>query len=139
MVYNYTRIGIYTKALGTNRLSARLAGINIAKYRIILYLLSSFLAGIGGIIMTCRMAIVQPIIGGSMTMLLESIAAVVIGGTSLMGGVGTIQGTFVGVILIGLISNSLNILNISINLQDVFRGAVLILILFFDRIIHRFE
>lgn len=137
IVYNYTKTGVYTRALGSNRLSAKLAGIDVARYRIILYLLSAFLSGIGGIIITCRMAIVQPIIGGAMSMLLESIAAVVIGGTSLLGGVGTIQGAFIGVILMGFISNSLNVLNINPNLQDVFRGAVLILILFFDRIIHR--
>jgi ribose/xylose/arabinose/galactoside ABC-type transport system permease subunit len=139
IIYNYTKLGIYTKALGSNRVSASLVGIDIERYRIILYLFSSFLAGLGGIIITCRMAIVQPIIGGAMTMFLESIAAVIIGGTSLLGGVGTIQGTFVGVILMGFIGNSLNVLNINPNLQDVFRGSVLIFILFFDRIIHRFE
>ena len=137
IIYNYTRPGIYIRALGSNELSARLAGINIARYKIIIYLISSLLAGLGGVIITCRMAIVQPIIGGSLTMLLESITAVIIGGTSLLGGRGTIQGTFLGVILIGLIGNSLNILNINPNLQDIFRGMVFILILLFDQIMNR--
>jgi len=137
LVYNHTKLGIHTRASGSNELSARLAGISIDRNMIAIYMLSSLLAGLGGVIITCRMAIVQPIIGASMTMLLESIAAVIIGGTSLLGGRGTIQGTFIGVILIGLISNSLNVLNINPNLQDVFRGTVLIFILFFDRIVNR--
>ncbi len=139
LLYNRTRLGIYTKALGSNEVSAKLAGISISRYRIIIYMFSSFLAGMGGVVITCRMSIVQPIIGGSLTILLESIAAVIIGGTSLLGGIGTIQGTFVGVILMGLIGNSLNVLNVNPNLQDIFRGAVLILILFFDRIVHGFK
>lgn len=134
--YNYTRIGLYTRSFGNNEAGTRLTGINIDRYKIKIYMLSSFLAGLGGVIITCRMAIVQPILGASTTMLLDSVAAVVIGGTSLSGGIGTIQGTFVGLILIGLISNSLNVLNVNLNLQEIVRGMVLIFILFVNSIVN---
>jgi len=137
LLYNHTRLGVYTRAIGGNEQSAQFAGINIDQYKMAIYMLSSLLAGLGGVIITSRMAIVQPIIGGATAMLLESIAAVIIGGASLQGGRGTIQGTFIGAVLIGLIGNSLNVLNINPYLQDVFRGLVFVGILFFDRLVNR--
>lgn len=119
-----TRFGAYVYAIGGNEESAKLAGINIARVKIIIYTLTGFLAGVGGVVLTARVRSGQPLLGEGLE--LESIAAVVIGGISLFGGKGRLAGTIWGVILIGILSNGLNLIGVSTFVQRIVIGAVII-------------
>ena len=120
-----TRFGIYVYAIGGNEESATLAGVNVARVKILIYTLTGFLAGVGGVVLTARVKSGQPLLGEGLE--LESIAAVVIGGVSLFGGKGRLAGTVWGVILIGILSNGLNLIGVSTFVQRIVIGAVIIL------------
>ena len=136
ILQNRTKLGTYTYAIGDNEEGARLAGIDIKKYKVLVYIISGLCMAIASIVIISRISLVTPTVGG-IRILLDSVAAVIIGGTSITGGKGTVQGTFIGVILIGLISNALNLLNVPPVYQDVFKGGVIILALFFDVIANK--
>ena len=119
-----TRFGIYVYAIGGNEESAALAGINVARVKMLVYTLTGFLAGVGGVVLTARVKSGQPLLGEGLE--LESIAAVVIGGVSLFGGKGRLAGTVWGVILIGILSNGLNLVGVSTFIQRIVIGAVII-------------
>lgn len=112
-------------AIGGNPEVARLAGINVNRVTIAVYTVSAALAGLGGILLAARLDAVQPSIGVSYE--LDAIAAVVIGGTSLSGGTGGIGGTLVGVLIIGVLRNGLNLLSVSPFSQAVIIGLVIVL------------
>lgn len=112
-------------AVGGNPEVARLAGINVKRVTIWVYVLSGALAGVAGIMLAARLDSVQPSSG--FTYELDTIAAVVIGGTSLTGGKGSIGGTVVGVLIIGVLRNGLNLLGVSPFLQQVVIGVVIAL------------
>jgi len=132
IIYKYHRFGTYLIAIGSDESGARLAGINVERIRFVVYLLSGLFMSIAGIFMVARLPIVQPISAGTNTLLLNSIAAAVIGGTSLLGGKGTIQGTFVGVIFMGLVGNALNMLNVDPNHQMMYSGLIILSAILFD-------
>lgn len=119
-----TRFGRSTTAIGGSQEAARLSGIRIGATKTIIYTFSGFCAGAASIVLSARLGSGQPIAGALLE--LDTIAAVVIGGTSLSGGRGNIFGTVIGVALIGVIRNGLNLLNVSAFWQPVAIGAVII-------------
>ena len=124
-VLNHTKLGRHIYAVGGNRETARFCGINIQRTQIIVFTLSGFLAAFSGIVLTARMFTGQPSMGDGFE--LDAIAAVVLGGTSMAGGKGRLGGTILGVILIGLINNSLNLLNVPFFMQMVAKGVVILI------------
>jgi ribose transport system permease protein len=126
-----TRMGRYIYAIGGNEQAAKLSGINISKIKIIVYSMAGALAALGGIIVTARLDSAQPNAG--MSYELDAIAAVVIGGTSLSGGKGSIWGTVMGAIIIGVLNNGLVLLNVSPFWQQVVKGTVILLAVIIDK------
>jgi ribose transport system permease protein len=131
VVTNKTRLGRYIYAIGGNESASRLSGININKIKITVYAIAGGLAAIGGIIVTSRLDSAQPNAGVGYE--LDAIAAVVIGGTSLSGGRGTIMGTVLGAIIIGVLNNGLVLLNVSPFWQQVVKGMVILLAVIIDK------
>lgn len=128
---NKTKLGRYIYAIGGNEKAAYLSGINVKRVKMIVYSLGGLMAGIGGMIVTARLDSAQPNAG--LTYELDAIAAVVIGGTSLYGGRGTIIGTVLGALLIGVLNNGLVLLNVSPFWQQVIKGLVILLAVILDR------
>lgn len=126
-----TKIGRYIYAIGGNEQAARLSGINIKKVKITVYAIAGALAALGGIIVTSRLDSAQPNAGISYE--LDAIAAVVIGGTSLSGGKGSVWGTVMGAIIIGVLNNGLVLLNVSPFWQQVVKGSVILLAVIIDK------
>ncbi|AVA24931.1 MULTISPECIES: ABC transporter permease [unclassified Rhizobium] len=121
----YRSEGRMLYAIGGNPEVARLAGINVPVVTIGVYVVCAILAGVAGIVLAARLDAVQPSSGFGYE--LDTIAAVVIGGTSLSGGAGGIGGTLIGVLIIGVLRNGLNLLNVSPFLQQVIIGVVIVL------------
>lgn len=119
-----TSLGLNIYAVGGNREAARIAGVNIGGTRMALLAISGAMGGLGGIISTARLGVGSPIIAEDL--ILDAIAAVVIGGTSLFGGVGRMGGTVLGVVLIATIRNGLVLLNVSAFYQRVAIGLVIL-------------
>ncbi|MFT4148825.1 MAG: ABC transporter permease [Paracoccaceae bacterium] len=122
---HYRAEGRTLYAVGGNPEVARLAGINVKRVTIAVYVAAAVLAGLAGIVLAARLDSVQPSSGIGYE--LDTIAAVVIGGTSLSGGSGSIGGTLIGVLIIGVLRNGLNLLNVSPFLQQVIIGVVIVL------------
>lgn len=127
-----TKLGRYIYAIGGNETAAKLSGIRINRVKLIVYSLGAALAAIGGVIVTSRLDSAQPNAGVSYE--LDAIAAVVIGGTSLNGGKGTVWGTVIGAIIIGVLNNGLVLLNVSPFWQQVVKGGVILLAVIIDKI-----
>jgi len=128
VVYNHTRIGAYIIAIGNSEENAKLAGIKVDRIKIGVFMFSALCSGFAGLILSSRMGFVQPGLDGN-GLLLDGIAAVIIGGTLILGGRGTVGGTFWGVLFIGVINNSLNLLNVEDVWHQVFKGLVILLAL----------
>ncbi len=124
VVLRKTRFGTYVYAVGDDPETARLAGISISKVRVIVYVISGACSAFGGLLMVGRLWSAQPNVG--MGMELDVIASVVLGGTSLFGGVGGVGGTLIGVLIMGFLDNGLRMLELSSYLQQVVKGAVFI-------------
>jgi len=121
----YTRLGRLSYAIGGNEYTTYLAGIKVKLQKIIFYVICGFLAGLAAIALSSRISSAIPTMGAGFE--LNSIAAVVIGGTPLMGGRGSVWGTLTGVLLLGIISNGLNLLHVEGSWQYVVTGAVIII------------
>jgi ribose transport system permease protein len=126
-----TRFGRYIYAIGGNESAARLSGIKINKVKMAVYAIAGALAAIGGIMVTSRLDSAQPNAG--ITYELDAIAAVVIGGTSLSGGKGSVWGTVLGAIIIGVLNNGLVLLNVSPFWQQVVKGLVILVAVIIDK------
>lgn len=126
-----TRLGRYIYAIGGNENAAILSGININKIKLIVYGIAGALAAVGGIMVTSRLDSAQPNAGTGYE--LDAIAAVVIGGTSLSGGKGSIGGTVMGAVIIGVLNNGLVLLNVSPFWQQVVKGAVILIAVIIDK------
>lgn len=126
VVMRYTTFGRDAFAIGGNEDVARLSGINVARDKLVLYGLAGALSGLAGIMLLSRLGAASPGTGG-LTLQLTAVAAVVIGGTSLAGGRGTVFGTVLGVLLLGVVANVLNLLQISSYYQQISVGAVLLI------------
>jgi len=129
-----TQFGRHIYAIGGNESAAKLSGININKIKFYVYAIAGVLAAVGGIILTSRLDSAQPNAG--MSYELDSIAAVVIGGTSLSGGRGSIMGTVQGALIIGVLNSGLVLLNVSPFWQQIIKGLVILLAVIMDRLNH---
>lgn len=129
-VLHYTIFGRHVYAVGNNKKAAELSGINVKRIELTVYIIAGFLAGVAGILMTARLGSGTPLAGSNLELM--AIAAVVIGGSSLMGGRGSIFGTMIGVLFINVINTGMNLMNISSHYQGLMMGSVIILAAFID-------
>ncbi|MCG3728724.1 ribose ABC transporter permease [Vibrio cincinnatiensis] len=127
---NHTRFGRYVYAMGGNESAARLSGINVDRVKIGVYAICGLLSALAGIIVTSRLSSAQPTAG--MGYELDAIAAVVLGGTSLMGGKGRIMGTLIGALIIGFLNNALNLLDVTSYYQMIAKAVVILLAVLVD-------
>jgi ribose transport system permease protein len=127
-----TRIGRYTYAVGSNEEAARLSGIKVGLVKIVNYIFCALLAALVGIILASRMVTSQP--NSAIGYELNAIAAAVIGGTSLMGGVGTVGGTVIGSFIIGILTVGLTMQGANYFMQQIVIGLVVIFAVAFDQI-----
>lgn len=118
-------------ATGSNEKAARLAGVNTDKIKLFVYAVSGFFAAVAGLVILSRLGSAQPTAGQGYE--LDAIAAVALGGTSMSGGRGTLYGTLIGVLIIAVLNNGLNILDVSSYYQDVVKGVVILLAVLSDR------
>ncbi len=119
-----TRFGRYVYAIGGSEEAARLSGVPCERVKVLVYTISGLLAGLAGLVLTSRLASAQPTAGSGWE--LDAIAAVILGGTSLMGGSGGVLGTLIGALILGIISNALNLMNVSPFYQDVVKALIII-------------
>lgn len=126
-----TTFGRRIYATGSNWKSAKLAGVNIHRTKIIAYAISGTMAALSGLILLSRLGSAQPTLGSGYE--LDAIAAVALGGTSMSGGRGKIYGTLIGVLIIAVLNNGLNILGVSSYYQDVIKGLVILIAVLSDR------
>lgn len=127
----HTRFGRYIYAIGGNEKASLISGIKVNKVVLLVYTLAGLLAGLAGLLVTARLDSAQPNAGVSYE--LDSIAAVVIGGTSLSGGRGSIWGTIVGALIIGVLNNGLVLLGVSPFWQQVIKGCVILAAVILDK------
>jgi len=125
-----TIVGRYTFSIGSNEEATRLSGINVNKWKMIIYTIAGSFTGIAGVLMASRLNSAQPALGQGYE--LEAIAAVVIGGTSLSGGRGSIVGTMIGALIMSVLTNGLRILSIPQEWQTVVIGIVIIIAVYID-------
>ena len=135
IIYKYTHIGRYSAAIAGNREAALLAGVNVARQKMFQYVLMGGAAALAGILLTGRLNAIQATAGQGLA--LHTIAAVVVGGTSLFGGRGNMLGTLVGVLLLSMVTNALVILRMQFFWQLVASGLVIIASIGFYSYLHR--
>lgn len=131
VILNNTKEGRYIYAVGGNENAARASGINVGSVKLFTYIICSGLAGLAGVVLASRITTGQPNAGVAYE--LDAIAAVVIGGSSLSGGIGTITGTVIGALIIGVINNGLDLMNISSYYQQIIKGLIIIGAVLIDR------
>lgn len=129
-VLKYTKYGRYIYAIGGNKNCAKLSGINVKKIECIAYVISGFCCGVAAIVLTSRLDSAVPTNADGAE--LDAIAAVVIGGTSMNGGEGTLAGTIIGTLIIGIVANGLNLLNVPQGAQRMVKGGIIVLAVIVD-------
>ena len=127
----YTKFGRHVYAIGGNEQAARVSGVNVHRIIIAVYTLAGLFAGFAGVVLSSRVMTGSPVAGLGYE--LDAIAAVVIGGTSLSGGVGSIPGTIIGAMIIGFMSNGLDLLNVSSYYQQIIKGVIIIVSVLLDQ------
>jgi ribose transport system permease protein len=132
ILLNKTVLGRYTYSIGSNEEATALSGINTRRWKIIIYTLGGLFIGIAGIMISARLGSAQPATGAGYE--LQAIAAVVIGGTSLSGGKGSIVGTVIGALIISVLNNGLQIMSIPQEWQNVILGIVILVAVYADMI-----
>jgi ribose transport system permease protein len=132
VILNKTALGRYTFALGSNEEAVRLSGVNVDRWKVIIYAFSGGICGIAGLLIASRLNSAQPALGQGYE--LDAIAAVVIGGTSLSGGVGTILGTIIGAFIMSVLINGLRIMSVAQEWQMVLTGVIIILAVYTDNL-----
>jgi len=132
IITRYTPFGLHVYSTGGNEETTRLAGVSPDRIKLAVYMISGFLAALGGILLTARLWSAQP--NAAVGWELDAIAAPVLGGTSLFGGVGSIGGTVIGAFIIGVLSNGLNLMGVPSYYQQVIKGLVFILAVTVDLI-----
>jgi ribose transport system permease protein len=123
--------GRYIYAIGGNEEATRLSGVRVARYKLLVYALSGLTAAIAGLVLTSRLMSGQPNAGTGFE--LDAIAAVVMGGTAITGGRGSVAGTLVGALLLGVLNNGLNMMGVSPYLQNIIKGAIILLAIYISR------
>lgn len=131
IILQKTTFGRHTYAIGGNEVASKISGIKVNRVKILIYGISGLMSALAGAILTSRLNSAQPTAGTSYE--LDAIAAVVLGGTSLTGGKGRIVGTFIGVLIIGVLNNGLNLLGVSSFYQQVVKGIVILIAVLIDR------
>ncbi len=135
LILGKTILGRYTFAIGSNEEATRLSGVNVDSWKAAVYTLCGLFAGLGGVIMGSRLNSAQPALGAGYE--LDAIAAVVIGGTSLSGGEGTILGTIIGAFIMSVLTNGLRILSVPQEWQMVVTGGIVIVAVYADMLRRR--
>lgn len=133
VLLNRTKFGRYVYAIGGNETATRLAGVPVDRYKFLVFSLAGGLYGLSGVVLSARLGASTPILGVGNELL--AITAVVLGGTSLFGGQGKIWGTLLGAAILQLISNGLNLLNVTAYYQSVVTGIVIVLAVAADRLL----
>ena len=131
-ILHRTVLGVHIYAVGGNALAARLTGIPVATVLIFVYGVSGFLSGLGGVMTASRLYSAQGRLGEGYE--LDAIAAVILGGTSFSGGIGTVFGTLIGALIVAVLNNGLTLMNVSFYWQLVIKGAVIILAVLLDKL-----
>lgn len=132
-VLHYTTFGRKLYAIGGNPQSAHLTGIEVDRYIAATYVICGALSALAGVVLTSWLTVGQPTSGSGIE--LDAIAAVVLGGTSLFGGVGGVGGTFIGVLLMSIITNIFNLIGLSSYYQSIFMGVIIVLALVLNRFV----
>ena len=127
----YTKYGKYTYAIGGNMQAARTSGINVKRHLIIVYSIAGLLAGLAGVVASARAATGQA--GMGMSYELDAIAAAVIGGTSLAGGVGRITGTVIGALILGVMASGFTFVGVDAYIQDIIKGLIIVIAVVIDQ------
>jgi inositol transport system permease protein len=135
ILLRHTRYGKYTYAIGANAQAARVSGVRVERHLIVVYIIAGLLAGLGGVVTSARAASGQA--GMGMSYELDAIAAAVIGGTSLSGGIGRIAGTVVGTIILGIMTSGFTFIGLDAYIQDIVKGGVIVSAVVADRYRHR--
>jgi ribose transport system permease protein len=135
IVLTRTTFGRYVYAIGGNEEATRLSGVSVRLHKTMIYAVSGLASAVAALILTARLNSAQPIAG--MMYELDAIAATVIGGTSLMGGEGSLSGTLIGALIMGVLRNGLNLLGVSSFLQQIVIGAVIIFAVLIDTVLKR--
>ena len=135
VLLRHTRYGKYTYAIGANTVAARVSGVRVERHLIVVYTVAGLLAGLGGVVTSARAASGQA--GMGMTYELDAIAAAVIGGTSLSGGIGRIAGTVIGTIILGIMTSGFTFIGLDAYIQDIVKGGVIVSAVVADRYRHR--
>jgi ribose transport system permease protein len=135
VILNKSILGRYVFALGSNEEAARLSGVNVDFWKIVTYSLGGFICGIAGLLISSRLNSAQPALGQGYE--LDAIAAVVIGGTSLSGGRGTVLGTIIGAFIISVLNNGLRIMSVEEQWQIVVTGIIIIVAVYVDNVLRR--
>jgi ribose/xylose/arabinose/galactoside ABC-type transport system permease subunit len=125
-----TKYGRYLYAVGGNENAARASGVNVFKIKLWAYILNGLLCGVAGIVLASRITSGQPTAGTGYE--LDAITAVIIGGTSMMGGVGKISGTIIGVLIIGVLNNGLVLMGVSSYYQNIIKGVIIAVAVLLD-------
>ncbi|WP_394914025.1 ABC transporter permease [uncultured Robinsoniella sp.] len=132
LILSWTKFGRYLYAIGGNEEAAKASGLSVARIKLFVYMISGICAGLAGTVLASRINAGQPNSGEGYE--LDAIAAVVIGGTSLNGGIGKVSGTILGVLIVGVINNGMDLLNISSYYQKIVKGSIIVLAVLLDRI-----
>ena len=127
--------GQYIYSIGGNEKATILAGVKVDKHKIIVYGTSGFLAALASIILTSRLSSASPVAGAGYE--LDAIAAVILGGTSLFGGRGNVLGTLIGVLILGVLTSGMNLINVSPFYQNIAKGIIVLVAVIIDRLINR--
>jgi inositol transport system permease protein len=135
VLLRHTRYGKYTYAIGANPLAARVSGVRVERHLIVVYTVAGLLSGLGGVVTSARAASGQA--GMGMSYELDAIAAAVIGGTSLSGGIGRMTGTVVGTVILGIMTSGFTFIGLDAYLQDIVKGGVIVSAVVADRYRHR--
>jgi inositol transport system permease protein len=130
IMLNNTRFGRHIYAVGGNEQAALISGLNVGRIKIGVYTIAGLLCGLAGLVLSSRIGSGQP--GLAVGIELDAIAAAVIGGTSLSGGVGTIWGTIIGALIIGVLNNGLDLLNVSAYWQTIVKGSIIVAAVIID-------
>jgi ribose transport system permease protein len=135
LVLKYTKLGRYTYAIGGNETASVLSGIGVRAYKTVIYTLSGLTCAVSAVLLTAKLDSAVPVAADGYE--LDAIAAVVIGGTSLMGGEGKLSGTLIGSLIIGVVNNGLNLLFVPQGPQRMVKGAIIILAVWIDLLAKR--
>lgn len=130
MMVNRTQLGRHIYAVGGNAQAAKFSGINVQRVKFIVYTYTGIMSGIAGVVVASRLYSGQPTAGDGAEM--DAIAAVVVGGTSMSGGSGRLGGTLIGVLIIGVLNNGLNLMGVDSNWQYIVKGFVILLAVYVD-------